>query len=76
VNILAPRKRLDQGTVTGEMGQDAQFDLRIVGREQEMPGRADESTANAPPLFTARRDILQVRLGRAQAAGRGQRLVE
>jgi len=35
------------------MGQYAQFDLRIVGREQEMSGRGDERTANTASLFAA-----------------------
>ena len=59
------------------MGQDAEFDLRVIGREQfpaELAG--DERLADLAAVLGANRDVLQVRVARTQAAGRGHDLIE
>ena len=84
VDILAPRERIDQERLAAHVRQQPQLDLRIVGGDQhriieEPELRAvigDERAPHAPPQLGADRDVLQVRIGRREAAGRRDRLVE
>ena len=55
----------------GDMGDDAKLDLAVIGRDQLGAGPGDEGGADAPSLLGADRDVLQVGLGRGQAAGGG-----
>ncbi len=66
-----------QRRVVGIMGQDPQLDLRVIGR-QELPARAarDERLADLAALLGADRDVLEVRVARAEPAGRRDALVE
>ena len=59
------------------MGEDPQLDLRVVGR-QEPPARParDERLADLAAFLGAHRDVLEVRVARAEPAGRGDALVE
>ena len=59
------------------VGQDAQLDLRVVGRQQ-LPARrpGDERRANFAAFLRADRDVLQVRVAGAEPARRGHHLVE
>ena len=41
-----------------QMGENAQFDLGIVGGQQEPPRRCDERLANSSALLGANRDVL------------------
>jgi hypothetical protein len=66
-------KALTQLRDLGDMGEDAQLDLRVVRRHEPMPRRRHEGGADAPALLGAHRDVLQVRLGRRQAPGGGRR---
>src|SRR5690606_39301840 len=72
-------KRLDVGreraSVRGQLGPDAQLDLRIDGGQQPEAGRRDEGLADAPSLGGADRDVLQVRVAGGQTPGGGDRLV-
>ncbi len=61
--------------VAGQVRHDAQFDLRIVGGQQHVAIRRHECLANLAALGRADRDVLQVRIGRRQAPGGGNRLV-
>ena len=77
VQVLAGGERLDQALVLGEVGHHAQLDLAVVGGHQRLEALADdEAAADRPALVGADRDVLQVRVGRGQPAGRGHRLVE
>ena len=60
----------------GDVGEHAQLDLRIVGRDAACARRGDEGGADLAALLGADRDVLQVRLGRGQPARRrrGQRI--
>ena len=62
--------------VLGKMRQDAQLDLRIVGGKQHAARRRDERGADFAAQLGAHRNILQIRIRRAQAARRGARLAE
>ena len=59
------------------VGQDAQLDLRIIGR-QERPAReaGDERLADLAAVLGAHGDVLQVRVGGAEPARRRDDLVE
>ena len=49
-----------------------QLDLAVVGRDQLAALRRDEGAADLAPFLGADRNVLQVRLGRRQAPGRGR----
>jgi len=55
----------------GDMRENPQLDLAVVGRDQQVAGLGDEGFANAAALLGAHRDILQVRVGRGDAPGGG-----
>ncbi|CAM5321942.1 hypothetical protein RLIN73S_06476 [Rhodanobacter lindaniclasticus] len=63
VHVAAFVERLEQAFVAGQVGHDAQFDLRIVRRHHLPARRRDERLADAPAFLGAHRDVLQVRVG-------------
>src|SRR5690606_1190763 len=75
VHVQALAEGFQQPLILGQVGHDAQFDLRIVGGHDLVAGRCDEGLADAPALGAADRDVLQVRVGGGQPAGGGDRLV-
>ncbi len=77
MQVLAGGERLDQSRVAGQVRHDAHLDLGVVGRQQGLITRADdERPADLTALGCADRDVLQVRVGRGQPAGRRNHLVE
>jgi len=76
--MSAPRAKASRRcSFAGDVGQDAQLDLRVVGREQGHVGRAgDEGPADAPAELRTNWDVLKVRVGRRKPAGGSDRLVE
>ena len=60
------------------MSQDAQLDLRVVGRRAAaIPGRSgDERLADLAALLGAHRDVLEIGVARAEPAGRRDALIE
>ena len=60
----------------GDVGQHAQLDLAVVGRDQLVPALGDEGRADLAALLGADRDVLQVGVGRGEAPRRrgGQRV--
>ena len=66
-----------QGRIAGVVGEHPQLDLRVVGR-REQPARLprNERLADLPALLGAHRDVLEVRVARAEPAGRRDALVE
>ena len=54
------------------MGEQAQFDLAVVGGDELAPLRRDEGAADLAPFLGADRNVLQVGLRRRQAPGRGR----
>ncbi|MBA7476206.1 hypothetical protein ES707_11588 [subsurface metagenome] len=73
MNVEAVLESLPELRDVGDLGQQAQFDLRIVGRHQLVAGRGDEGAANLAAVFGAHGDVLQVRLVRRQPARGGRR---
>ena len=76
VDVLAAAEGLDQALVARVVREDAQLDLRIVGREQPAALGRHEGLANAHALGAADRDVLDVRMRRREPARRGAELVE
>ena len=71
VNVPALLEGRDERRVARQMGQEAQLDLGIVGRDQHRAGRGDEGTANGLAARRAHGDVLQVRVrGRQPSRGR------
>ena len=62
-------KGVEQARVARQVRHDAQLDLRVVGRDDARTRRRDEGLADAPALFGADRDVLQVRVGAGEPPG-------
>ena len=75
MNVDAVCKGFAQLRNVGDMGQHAQFDLAVVGRDQQVAGLGDKRRPDLAPFCRAHRNVLDIRLGRGQATGRrrGQR---
>lgn len=59
------------------MGEDPQFDLRVVGGDKPAcRGAGDEGGADLLPLLGADRDVLKIWIARGESAGGGDGLVE
>ena len=69
VDVLAAREALAQRRHVGDMRQQPQLDLRIVGRHQQVPRLGDEGAADAAAFLGADRDVLQVGIVRGEPAG-------
>ena len=67
---------LHQHRLAGEVGEDAQLDLGVVGAEQQPALLGQEGLADAAGELRAHRDVLQVGVAAAQPARGGDRLVE
>ena len=77
MQVLPRRERLDQALVPGEVGHDPHLDLAVVRRHQRLVALADDERLPDPAaLGGADRDVLQVRVGRGEPAGGGDRLLE
>ncbi len=72
VDVDVVREGLFQCLDIGHVGQDTKLDLRIVGRQKKKTGSGKKSLADLAAFLGTDRDVLQVRLGRAEAAGRGR----
>ena len=59
---------LERGNV-GDLGEQPQLDLRIVGGDELVAGRGDEGAPDLAALLGADRNVLQIGLGRRQPAG-------
>src|SRR2546422_2248924 len=58
------------------MGQEAQLDLGIVGREEHGAGRSDEGAADGLAARGTHGDVLQVRVGGGEPSRGGPGLIE
>ena len=73
----SPRSKISFSTSSpATCARIAQLDLRVVGRDQLAPVLGDEAAADLAPQLGADRDVLEVRVGARQPAGRGGGLVE
>ena len=73
MNVEPIGKGVTQCLDTRDMGKQPQFDLAVIGADQQMPLLGDESGADAAAFFGADRDVLQIGIGRGQTPGRGGR---
>jgi hypothetical protein len=55
------------------VGGEAKLDLAVVGREDDIAGLGDEGVADAAADLGSDRDVLEVGVGRGEAAGLGAR---
>ena len=77
MDVGPARERVLEVLVARHVGEDPQLDLRVVGGEQDQVRLAGhERAADLAPELGADRDVLEVRIGRRQPAGRGDGLVE
>ena len=76
VNVGVGLKGFHQAGVFGDMGEQPQFNLRIVGGDQHMAGRGDKGFSDFAPDFGANRDVLQIGVAGRQPPGAGNGLVQ
>jgi hypothetical protein len=60
MHVFAMGEGIEQAGVVGQMGHDAQLDLRVVGRNDAVSGWRDEGGADAAALGSTDRNVLQV----------------
>ena len=60
VHIDIPVKGVNQTGVGGQMGQDSQLDLRVVGNQEQVALIGGEGAADRSALLGADRDVLKV----------------
>ncbi len=77
MDVGPPREGVAEVLVAGHVGQDPELDLRVVGGDQRHVRAAGHERAPDPPAERRPdRDVLEVRIGRRQPAGRRDGLVE
>ncbi len=76
VDVLAVAERVDERLLPGEVGEDAQLDLRVVGRDEHVARLGHECPPDLPADVGPDGDVLEVGVAAAQAPGRGHCLVE
>ena len=62
MDVLILLERRDQVLVARQVREDAQLDLRIVGDDELLSRRRDESPPDLPPRGGPDRDVLEVRV--------------
>ena len=75
VNIVAVTESIEHDFVVAEIRHQAKFDLRIVGAEEHIALSRDKRLADFAAHIVAPRDVLQIWIGRRQAACGGHGLV-
>ena len=73
MNVGAVAERALQRRDVGHVREQAQFDLGIVEREKLLALLGHERATDLASFLRADRDVLQIRVGRGQAAGVGDR---
>ena len=76
VNVLPKREGFAHRFVAGKMGEQTQFDLRVIRIDEYAACRGDERAADFAPHRRAHGDILQIRLTGRNAPRRGDGLIE
>ena len=76
VNVFSFAEVLDEVLVLAQVRHDAQFDLRVVSREEDISRSRHESLANFSPVFPSDRYVLKIRVRGTQASCGGDRLVK
>ena len=73
MNVELFGERLLELRDVGDMREQAQFDLAVIRADELHALGRDEGLADAAAFLGADRNVLQVRIGRGEAAGRGRR---
>ncbi len=77
MDVVAVLEGVDHGFVAADGGHDAEFDLGVVGAEEEPAGTAgDEGFANLSSVGGADGDVLEVGIAGGEATGCGEELME
>ena len=76
MDVLVGAVGVEQQGILREVGHQAELDLRVVGRHEQVAGRGDEGGADVAADSGADGDVLQVGVGAGEAAGGGADLVE
>ena len=76
VDVLAGAEDPLQHSLVGDVGEDPQLDLAVVGGDAAVARLGDEAAAERAADLGADRDVLQVRVGAREAPGRARGLVE
>ena len=76
VDVLAGAVGVEQERVLGEVGHEAELDLRVVGGHEQVAGGRDEGGANLAAEGGADGDVLQIGIGGREPTGGGADLVE
>ena len=76
VDILRLAVRLDQVFIARHMGQHAELNLGIVGIQKDTARLWHEGFPDQTAKLHPHRNVLQIRIGTADAAGRGDGLVK
>src|SRR5271165_973670 len=69
VDVVAAAVGFDQQRVGGEVGEQAELDLRVVGGEEQVAGFGDEGGANLAAQLGADGNVLQVGIDGGEASG-------
>ena len=72
VNVEVVREGALERWDVGEMGEEPELDLAIVGRDELAPFGRDEGAPDLAPFLGADRNVLQVGFRGRQAPGRGR----
>ena len=75
VDVPVGEEGLDERRVPGEVGQDAELDLGIIGGEEDVAFVGHEGPAESCSPSPARGDVLEVGFARGQPAGRSHGLI-
>ena len=75
-HLLPQREGFAHRFVAGKMGEQTQFDLRVIRIDEYAACRGDERAADFAPHRRAHGDILQIRLAGRNAPRRGDGLIE
>ena len=76
MDVLAGAVGVQQQRVLGEVREQAQLNLRVVGGHQQVAGRGDERGADLAADRGADGDVLQVGVDAGEPSGRRAHLVE
>ena len=75
VHVLALGEGVHQLPIPAQVREDPELDLAVVGGQEQAAIGGHEGVADAPTELGADGDVLEVRVGRAEPAGLGDRLV-
>ena len=76
MNVFVILKRLEHSRIFGDVSQDPQLELRIVGGDEFVALFGNKRLTNTLSQFGADRYVLQIRLRRAETTRCGDGLIE